>query len=143
MEWRQKAILLGAKPRGFHLITQEILAQLPEIRHYTVGLAHIFIQHTSASLALNENVEPEVRLDMETYFNKLVPENAPFYTHNDEGSDDMPAHIKAVILGSSLTIPITNGQLNLGTWQGVYLCEHRNHGSPRRLVVTLAGEFTP
>ncbi|MFN8487512.1 MAG: secondary thiamine-phosphate synthase enzyme YjbQ [Caldilineaceae bacterium] len=140
MSWFQKSIRLAAKPRGFHLVTREVLAQLPELQQYKVGLAHIFIQHTSASLALNENVEPAVRADLEAHFNKLVPENAPYYTHTYEGSDDMPSHIKAVLLGSSLTIPITNGRLNLGTWQGIYLCEHRNHGGARRVVVTLQGE---
>ncbi|CAN5638342.1 secondary thiamine-phosphate synthase enzyme YjbQ [soil metagenome] len=140
MSWHQKAITLHPKPRGFHLITQEILTQLPELRQYTVGIAHIFLQHTSASLAINENVEPEVRADLEAHFNKLVPENAPYYTHTYEGPDDMPSHIKAVLLGSSVTIPITNGRFNLGTWQGIYLCEHRNRGGARHLVVTLNGE---
>ncbi len=143
MSWHQKTITLAPKPRGFHLITQEILTQLPELRPYTIGIAHIFIQHTSASLAINENVEPEVRADLEAHFNKLVPENAPYYTHTYEGPDDMPAHIKAVLLGSNLTIPITNGRFNLGTWQGIYLCEHRNRGGERRLIVTLHGEAAP
>jgi len=140
MSWQQKELLLKPKPRGFHLITDEILAGLPEIRCYRIGIAHIFIQHTSAALALNENVEPEVRADLEAHFNQLVPENAAHYTHNYEGPDDMPAHIKAVLIGSSVTIPITNGGLNLGTWQGIYLCEHRNRGGARRLVITLQGE---
>jgi len=140
MSWQQKELLLKPKPRGFHLITDEILAGLPEIHHYRIGIAHIFIQHTSAALALNENVEPEVCADLEAHFNQLVPENAAHYTHNYEGPDDMPAHIKAVLIGSSVTIPITNGGLNLGTWQGIYLCEHRNRGGARRLVITLQGE---
>mgnify|MGYP000001376308 FL=1 len=140
MSWQQKELLLKPKPRGFHLITDEILAGLPEIRRYRIGIAHIFIQHTSAALALNENVEPEVRADLEAHFNQLAPENAAHYTHNYEGPDDMPAHIKAVLIGSSVTIPITNGGLNLGTWQGIYLCEHRNRGGARRLVITLQGE---
>jgi secondary thiamine-phosphate synthase enzyme len=131
MGWQQKELVLKPKPRGFHLITDEILAALPEIRHYRVGLAHIFIQHTSVALALNENVEPEVRADLEIHFNQLAPENAAHYTHNYEGPDDMPAHIKAVLIGSSVTIPITNGGLNLGTWQGIYLCEHRHRGGAR------------
>ncbi len=140
MSWQQKELVLKPKPRGFHLITDEILAGLPEIRRYRIGIAHIFIQHTSAALALNENVEPEVCADLEAHFNQLVPENAAHYTHNYEGPDDMPAHIKAVLIGSSVTIPITNGGLNLGTWQGIYLCEHRNRGGARRLVITLQGE---
>ena len=138
--WYQKEITLGAKKRGFHLVTDEIVRQVPEIGKIFVGLAHIFIQHTSASLTLNENADPSVRVDMESHFNKLAPENAPYYIHTMEGADDMPAHIKASLLGNSVTIPITNGQLNLGTWQGIYLCEHRNHGGNRRIVVTITGE---
>jgi len=140
MDWFQKQITLPPKRRGFHLVTREIESQLPELKDYAVGLAHIFIQHTSASLAINENADPTVRQDMESHFNKMVPENAPYYVHTAEGPDDMPAHLKAVLLGSSLTIPVTNGRLNLGTWQGIYLCEHRNHGGARRLVITLTGE---
>ena len=140
MRFYQKEIALTAKPRGFHLVTQEILEQLAELQQFSVGLAHIFIQHTSASLALNENADPSVRQDMESYFNRAVPENAPYFTHIYEGADDMPAHIKAVMLGSSVTIPVTNGRFNLGIWQGVYLCEHRNHARGRRLVVTVQGE---
>lgn len=140
MEWFQKEIRLQAKPRGFHLVTQELLRQLPEIGQYAVGLAHFFIQHTSAALALNENADPTVRHDMEAHFNVIAPENAPYYRHTYEGSDDMPAHIKAVLLGNDLTIPIANGQLNLGIWQGIYLCEHRNRGGQRRLIVTLQGK---
>ena len=140
MAWFQKAINISAKGRGFHLITREILSQVPQIGDISIGLAHIFIQHSSASLALNENADPTVRQDMEAHFNVLAPENAPYYIHTYEGPDDMPAHIKAVLLGSSLTLPITDGDLNLGTWQGIYLCEHRNRARSRRLVVTLHGE---
>ncbi len=142
MTWVQKEIRLSAKERGFHLITDEIVRQVPEIEQFRTGVAHIFIQHTSASLALNENADPTVRQDMERHFNEMVPEDAPYYVHTYEGPDDMPAHIKAVLLGSSVSVPITDGRLNLGTWQGVYLCEHRNRGGGRRLVVTLHGEMT-
>ncbi|MFC2133799.1 secondary thiamine-phosphate synthase enzyme YjbQ [Bacteroidota bacterium] len=138
--WYQKEITLGSKKRGFHLVTDEIVRQVPEINQISAGLAHVFIKHTSASLTLNENADPSVRADMESHFNKLAPENAPYYIHTMEGSDDMPAHIKASLLGSSVTIPVTNGCLNLGTWQGIYLCEHRNHGGARRLVVTITGK---
>ena len=141
-DWFQKEILLPAKSRGFHLITHEVTAQVPEIGDYSVGLAHVFIKHTSASLTINENADPSVRTDMESHFNHMAPERAPYYTHTYEGSDDMPAHIKAVLLGSSVTVPILNGRLNLGTWQGIYLCEHRNRGGRRRLVVTLSGRAT-
>ena len=140
MSWFQKQITLPPKRRGFHLVTREIESQLPELKEYAVGLAHLFIQHTSAALAINENADPTVRQDMESHFNRMVPENAPYYLHTAEGPDDMPAHIKSVLLGSSVTIPITNGRLNLGTWQGIYLCEHRNHGGARRLVITLSGD---
>ena len=140
MNWHQKEITLKPRPRGFHLVTTEITGQLPELRQFQVGLVHLFIHHTSAALALNENADPDVRLDMESHFNHMIPENAPYYLHTAEGPDDMPAHLKAVLLGSSLTLPITNGRLNLGTWQGIYLCEHRNHAGPRRLVVTLCGQ---
>jgi len=136
----QKEIRLQQKKRGFHLITNEILAQLPEIKKISVGLLHVFIQHTSASLTLNENADPDVRIDLETHFNKIAPENAPYYMHTTEGSDDMPAHIKASLLGAAVSIPITNGRLNLGTWQGIYLCEHRNFGGSRSLVLTINGE---
>ena len=141
MSWFQKTITLQARRRGFHLVTHEITAQVPEIQDYRVGLAHIFIQHTSASLALNENADPTVRQDFESHFNVMVPENQPYYIHTYEGPDDMPAHIKAALLGSSVTIPIANGRLALGTWQGIYLCEHRDHARGRRLVVTLNGEL--
>lgn len=138
--WFQREITLPPRPRGFHLITREVVGQMPEIGRFAVGLAHLFVRHTSAALALNENADPTVRADMEAYFNRLAPENAPYYRHTSEGPDDMPAHLKAVLLGSSLTIPISGGRLALGTWQGIYLCEHRDDGGPRRLVVTLSGQ---
>lgn len=140
MSWYQKEIILKLRGRGFHLVTEEIIGQFPEIQKIKTGLMHIHIKHTSASLTLNENYDPDVRRDMERYFNKTVKENEPWYEHNSEGSDDMPAHIKSTIIGTSVTIPITNGQLNLGTWQGIYLCEHRNQGGNRKLVVTISGE---
>ena len=140
MAWHQKSFRLPAVKRGFHLITDLIVAQMPELENMRVGLAHVFIRHTSASLTINEDADPTVRQDFESHFNKMVPENAPYYRHNDEGPDDMPAHLKASILGSSVTVPITDGKLNLGTWQGIYLCEHRDHASRRWLVVTLQGE---
>ena len=140
MSWFQKEITLSPKPRGFHLITREIVRQLPELSKYRVGIAHIFICHTSASLTLNENVSPDVREDFESSFNELVPENAPYYTHTIEGTDDMPAHVKSSILGSSISLPVTDGRFNLGTWQGIYLCEHRNRGGARNIVVTISGE---
>lgn len=140
MSWTQKEMTLAAKGRGFHLVTDEILSQLPELERYRVGIAHIFIKHTSASLALNENADPTVRQDMESHFNEMVPEEAPYYVHTYEGPDDMPAHIKSVLLGASLSLPIKNGRLNLGTWQGIYLCEHRDGSHARRLVVTIRGE---
>lgn len=140
MEWHQQEIVLRPRGRGFHLVTSEIVSGVPAISHVRVGMANIFIQHTSAALALNENADPTVRQDMEAYFNHIVPENAPYFRHTLEGPDDMPAHLKAVLLGSSLTLPITAGRLNLGVWQGIYLCEHRDRGGPRRLVVTVWGE---
>ncbi len=140
MKCIQKEFSLKSRRRGFHLITNEILNQLDEIKDIKTGIAQIFIKHTSASLTLNENADPTVRSDMEKHFNKMVPENAPYYDHNTEGSDDMPAHIKSVILGSSISLPIKNGDFNLGTWQGIYLCEHRNRGGNRKIVVTLIGE---
>ena len=137
----QKEITLKPRPRGFHLVTSEIFSQIPELKEIKAGLAHIFIKHTSASLTINENADPSVRSDMETYFNMAVPESdAKYYEHTLEGTDDMTSHLKASVLGSSVTVPISNGRLNLGTWQGVYLCEHRNHGGARRIVVTLTGE---
>src|SRR5690554_2338727 len=138
--WIQKTIRLQPRSRGFQLITSEVLAQLPEIGQMRVGLLHLFIQHTSASLCINENADPTVRSDMEKYFNQAVPENAPYYDHTLEGPDDMPAHIKSVMLGCSLSIPIRQGQLALGTWQGIYLGEHRNQGGARTLVATLQGD---
>ena len=140
MAWYQKSIRLPAVKRGFHLITDLIVAQMPELEQIRIGLAHVFIRHTSASLTINEDADPTVRQDFESHFNKMVPENAPYYRHKDEGPDDMPAHLKAAILGSSVTIPITDGKLNLGTWQGIYLCEHRDQASRRWLVITLQGE---
>lgn len=140
MAWYQKSIRLPALRRGFHLITDLIVAEMPELEQIQIGLAHVFIRHTSASLTINEDADPTVRQDFESHFNQMVPENAPYYRHNDEGPDDMPAHLKASLLGSSVTLPITGGKLNLGTWQGIYLCEHRNHASRRWLVVTLQGE---
>ncbi|HST70542.1 MAG TPA: secondary thiamine-phosphate synthase enzyme YjbQ [Solirubrobacterales bacterium] len=138
--WLQRTIQLPAKPRGFHLVTEEVLEALPELRRVSVGLVHLLIQHTSASLALNENAAPEVRRDFESWFNQAVPEGAPYWTHTLEGADDMPAHIKAALLGPSLTLPVGEGRLALGTWQGIYLCEHRDHGGPRSLVATVWGE---
>jgi secondary thiamine-phosphate synthase enzyme len=137
--WSQKELSLKQRPRGFHLVTEEILRQVPEIRQLSVGICHVFIQHTSAGLTINENADPTVRQDFEGYFNRAVKEDEPWYQHDYEGSDDMPAHLKSSILGCSLSIPVTNGRLNLGTWQGIYLCEHRNHGGSRRLVITLNG----
>lgn len=133
----QKTIELKAPNRGFHLMTEEIVNALPEIQKVSVGLLHVFIKHTSASLTINENWDPTVRTDMEQHIDKMIPENAPYYQHNYEGSDDMPAHIKATVIGNSLTIPVTNGKLNLGTWQGIYLCEHRNIPTSREIVLTL------
>ncbi len=138
--WLQKEIRLSPKPRGFHLITGELLRELPELRDFQIGMMNVFILHTSASLTLNENADPTVRQDFENYFNRAVKENEPYYRHRDEGSDDLPAHIKSSLLGASLNIPISNGQPRLGTWQGIYLCEHRNSGGSRRLVITLHGE---
>jgi secondary thiamine-phosphate synthase enzyme len=131
---------LSQRRRGFHIITQEILHALPQLSEIRTGICQVFIQHTSASLCINENADPTVRMDFEMYFNKAVPENDPDYEHDYEGADDMPAHLKAAMLGSSVTIPIRNGRLALGTWQGVYLCEHRNHGGGRTLVITAWGE---
>ena len=140
MRFFQKEISLKPKPRGFHLITDEIEKQIPELAKVSVGIAHIFIKHTSASITLNENADPTVRSDMEMYFNKIVPENASYFQHTLEGTDDMTSHIKSALLGSSVTVPVTNGKFNLGTWQGIYLCEHRNYGGSRRIVITVIGE---
>ena len=140
--WQQKEFKLSPKPRGFHLITTEVCKKLPEIRQYSIGILTLFIKHTSASLTLNENADPTVRSDLEAHLNEIVPENAPYYRHTYEGADDMPAHIKVSILGSSLTIPISYGELNLGTWQGIYLGEHRTYGGARTMVATLNGQLT-
>lgn len=138
--WFQTEITLTPKKRGFHLITEEILLKVPEIMNINCGILHLFIKHSSASITLNENADPTVRADMEAHFNHFVPERAPYYQHTYEGDDDMPAHIKASLLGNSLSLPITNGGLNIGIWQGIYLGEHRDHGDCRNLVVTLNGE---
>lgn len=138
--WLQKELMLTAKTRGFHLITAEVLQQLPELNQLSVGLCHVFIKHSSASLTINENADPTVRQDFEQFLSKAVPENEPYYTHTYEGSDDLPAHLKSSLIGSSVSIPITGGSLCLGTWQGIYLGEHRNHAGSRTLVITLQGE---
>ena len=135
----QREFRLPAFARGFHLITERVEREMPELRSLKAGTLHVFIKHTSASLTVNEDADPTVRQDFESHFNKMVPENAPYYVHNYEGSDDMPAHLKAAILGSSVSIPITNGRLNLGTWQGIYLCEHRDRAAGRSLVLTAFG----
>ena len=137
--WIQKEISLNPRQRGFHLITDEVLKHLPEVQEIEVGTMQVFIKHTSASLTINEDADPTVRDDFESHFNQMVPENAPYYQHTFEGPDDMPAHLKSSILGSSVSIPITDGKLNLGIWQGIYLCEHRNRGGSRKLVVTIQG----
>lgn len=137
--WLQKQIQLKSRSRGFHLVTDEVLRQFPELHQVSVGLLHVFIQHTSASLTINENADPTVRQDFESYFNRAVKEEEPYYVHTLEGSDDLPAHIKSSLLGSSVSIPVSDGCLNMGTWQGIYLCEHRNHGGSRTLVLTLQG----
>ncbi|WP_372770093.1 secondary thiamine-phosphate synthase enzyme YjbQ [Pseudoalteromonas sp.] len=139
--WQQKRIQLKPRSRGFHLIDNELIKHLPEISQYRIGILHLFIQHTSASLTINENADPTVRIDMESHFNKFVPERQSYYQHDYEGDDDMPAHIKASTLGSSISIPITDGRLNVGTWQGVYLGEHRDYSGARTLVATLQGEL--
>lgn len=139
MQFIQREFRLPALSRGFHLITDRVERELPDLRRIETGLLHVFIKHTSASLTINEDADPTVRQDFESHFNRMVPEDAPYYVHNYEGSDDMPAHLKAAILGSSVTIPITGGRLNLGTWQGIYLCEHRDRASGRNLVLTAYG----
>ena len=139
MTWAQRTIELAPRPRGFHLVTDEVAGAVPELRDLRVGIAHLFLRHTSASLTLNENASPDVRRDFETWFSAAVPEQFA-WTHTLEGPDDMPAHVKASLLGPSLTLPVSDGRLALGTWQGVYLCEHRDRGGPRSLVVTLWGE---
>jgi secondary thiamine-phosphate synthase enzyme len=138
--WIQRDLRLQARPRGFHLVTREVVGALPELRELRVGLLHLFIRHTSASLTLNENASPDVRRDFESWFDRAVPEDAPYWTHTMEGPDDMPAHIKASLLGHSLTLPVRSGRFALGTWQGIYLCEHRDDGGARSLIVTLSGE---
>ncbi len=139
MQWFQQVALLPAFSRGFHLITNWVVEESPEISRIDVGICQVFIKHTSASLTVNENADPSVRTDFESHMNIMVPENAPYYIHTYEGPDDMPAHLKASLLGSSVQIPITNGKLNLGIWQGIYLCEHRDHAVGRELVITLFG----
>ena len=138
--WLQREIRLEERPRGFHLVTREIEQALPELRDLRVGLCHLFIRHTSASLSINENASPDVRRDFETWFDAAVPEDFPDWTHTLEGPDDMPAHIKASVLGPALSLPVNGGRLALGTWQGVYLCEHRNRGGARSVVVTIFGD---
>ncbi len=138
--WAQLAIRLDARPRGYHLITREVLSAVPQIANVGVGILHLFLRHTSASLTLNENASPDVRHDFASYFDRSVPADADYWTHTLEGADDMPAHIKASLLGASLLLPIAGGRLALGTWQGIYLCEHRDHGGPRSLIATLWGE---
>ncbi len=140
MKFYQKELNLKPKNRGFHLITEEVLAVIPEIKNISIGQLHVFIKHTSASLTINENADATVRKDFESHFNHLVPENMPYFIHTYEGLDDMPAHIKNSLLGCSIQIPITNGSLNLGVWQGIYLCEHRNSGGSRSLVLTAFGK---
>ena len=137
--WIQKTITLSPKSRGFHIITDDVLENIPELKDLKTGILHLFIKHTSASLTINENADPTVRTDFESHFNMLAPENQSYYQHTFEGSDDMPAHLKASLLGSSVSIPITDGRLNFGTWQGIYLCEHRNRGSERKLIITIQG----
>lgn len=138
--WQQKRITISPKPRGFHLITEDILTHVNQIRDISIGTLHLFIQHTSASLTINENADPTVRSDLESHINVMVPENAPYYRHTYEGPDDMPAHVKASLLGNNLTIPIGKGRLLLGTWQGIYLGEHRDHASGRTIIATMQGE---
>jgi secondary thiamine-phosphate synthase enzyme len=138
--WVQREVTLRPRPRGFHLITRDVLEAVPELRSLRVGLLHVFIRHTSASLTLNENASPDVRDDFEAWFNEAVPEDAGYWTHTIEGPDDMPAHVKASLLGPSVTLPVSGGGFAVGTWQGIYLCEHRDHGGARSLVVTLMGE---
>lgn len=140
MQFFQKEIRLNPFKRGFHLITDEVERAMPELNQLKIGVLQVFIKHTSASLTINENVDPTVRVDFENHLNIMVPENAPYYIHDYEGPDDMPAHIKSSLMGASVQIPITNGRLNLGMWQGIYLCEHRNHAAGRKLVITFFGE---
>jgi secondary thiamine-phosphate synthase enzyme len=141
--WLQREVTLEPRPRGFHLITREVLVALPELHEIAVGLMHLLLRHTSASLTLNENASPEVRRDLDAWFDRAVPERSDLWTHTLEGPDDMPAHVKASLLGATLTLPIAGGRLSLGTWQGLYLCEHRDRGGPRSLIATLWGEHGP
>ncbi len=138
--WAQRQVVLDPLPRGCHLVTRAVVEAVPEIGAVSIGIAHIFIQHTSASLTLNENASPDVRRDLDTWLDSAVPEHAPYWTHTLEGPDDMPAHVKASLMGPALSVPIAQGRLALGTWQGIYLCEHRDRGGPRRLVVTVWGD---
>ena len=140
MIWIQRTITFEGRQRGFHLITRETLDALPELERIGVGILHLLIQHTSASLALSENASPDVRRDFETWFNEAVPERAPYWSHTLEGDDDMPAHLKAALLGPSLTLPVSRGRLALGTWQGIYLCEHRDRGGSRSVLATAWGD---
>ena len=139
--WLQKNIQIDQKSRGFHIITDEIIHQIPEIQNIKVGVLHLFIKHTSASITINENADPTVLIDFESHFNEAVPENAPYYRHTIEGPDDMPAHLKSTIIGNTLSIPISSGQLNIGVWQGIYLCEHRSQVHRRKIVATIYGEL--
>ena len=137
MSWSQTTITLKPRSRGFHLIDNDILTKLPQLSQLKIGLLHLFIQHTSASLTINENADPTVRMDMESHFNQFVPERQPYYRHDYEGDDDMPAHIKSSLTGHEITIPITSSELNIGTWQGIYLCEFRNSGGPRKILASV------
>lgn len=140
MSWFQKDIHMKTYSRGFHLVTSEIVKQLPELKNFKIGVANLFINHTSASLTINENCDPSVRQDFERHFNKMIPERAPYYIHTYEGDDDMPAHLKSSVIGCSINIPISNGRFKMGTWQGIYLCEHRNFGTSRTITITIHGE---
>lgn len=138
--WLQRTLTLPPRARGIHLVTREVLAGVPEIRAFRVGLAHVFLRHTSASLTLNENASPDVRADLDLWLDRAVPDGTPYFTHTLEGDDDMPAHVKASLMGASVTIPVAEGRLLLGTWQGIYLCEHRDRGGSRQVVVTVQGD---
>ena len=138
--WYQKEVIINPKKRGFHVITEQITTTIPEIKEVNIGLLNLFIRHTSASLTINENTDNDVRIDFENHFNYLVPEKQSYYRHTNEGSDDMPAHLKASLLGASISIPIKNGNLELGMWQGIYLCEHRNKSTARKIIATLQGK---
>ena len=140
MSWLQKEIILPPFNRGYHIITDLIINELHELKQINIGVIYVFIKHTSASLTINEDADPTVRQDFESHMNKMIPENAPYYQHTIEGADDMPAHLKSSLLGSSLVIPISKGTFNLGTWQGIYLCEHRNNGGCRKIIVTINGQ---